>query len=142
VLCLTVAGVLLMVYKGRRFGLRRGLEAKQRRSKLEYIYGVGSTYHSAGANRLTLKLLFASLKRKTTGLAGLAHNASNRAIAVELSRRIGADPGHYQDVLDRCDGLLAQARLSERHLLLAMKQLAQIEMEIFNEHRNRKKCNR
>jgi len=138
VLSLTAAGVLFMVQKGRRFGFRRSLETKHRRSKLEYIYGVGSTYRSAGATRLTLRIVFTWLKRRATGLVGLAQNASNRAIATELSRRTGADPRQYQEVLDRCDRLLAGAGLSERRLLLTMKQLAQIEMEIFNEHRNRK----
>ncbi|UCE47662.1 MAG: hypothetical protein JSW47_18940 [Phycisphaerales bacterium] len=138
VLSLTATGVLFMIQKGRRFGFRRSLETKHRRSKLEYIYGVGSTYRSAGATRLTLKLILTWLKRRATGLVGLAQNASNRAIATELSRRTGADPRQYQEVLDRCDRLLARAGLSERHLLLTMRQLAQIEMEIFNEHRNRK----
>jgi hypothetical protein len=99
---------------------------------------VGSTFRSAGANRLTLKLVLTWLKRRATGLVGLAPNASNQLIATELSRRTGADPRQYQQVMDRCDRLLARDRLSERHLLLTMKQLAQIELEIFNEHRNRK----
>ena len=138
VLSLTAAGVLFMLQEGRRFGFRRSLETKKRRSKIEYIYGVGSTYRSAGATRLTLKLVLTGLKRRATGLVGLAQNASNQLIATELSRRTGADPRQYQEVLDRCDRLLGRAGLSERHLLLTMRQLAQIEMEIFNEHRNRK----
>lgn len=138
VLSLTVAGVLYIIYKGRRFGFRRSLGGKYRRSKLEYIYGVGSTYRSAGANRLTLELIYDWLKRKATNLAGLTPNASNGTIANELSRRSGFDPQKYKEVFDRCDKLIAQTSLSERHLLLIIKQLAQIEMEVFNEHRNRK----
>jgi hypothetical protein len=138
VLSLTAAGVLYLIYKGRRFGSRRDLEKKQRRSKLEYIYGVGATYRSAGANRLTLELIFIWLKRKAIGLLGLAHNASNRIIAEELSRRTGAESRKYKEVLDKCDEMLSKATLSERQLLLTIKQLAQIETEVFNEHRNRK----
>ncbi len=137
VLSLTVAGVLYLIHKGRRFGFRRDLERKQRRSKLEYIYGVGATYRCAGANRLTLELIYVWLKRRMTSLVGLAHNASNGALAAGLSGRTGTDHRRYKDVLDRCDKLLARARFSERDLLLAMKQLAQIETEVFNEHRNR-----
>ena len=138
VLSLTAAGVLYLIYKGRRFGCRRDLERKQRRSKLEYICGVGATYRSAGANRLTLELILIWLKRKATSLLGLAHNASNRIIAAELSRRTGAESQKYKEALDRCDEMLSQAALSERQLLTTIKQLAQIETEVFNEHRNRK----
>ncbi len=138
VLSLTVAGVLYIIYKGRRFGYRRSLGRKYRRSKLEYIYGVGSTYRSAGANRLTLELIYDWLKRKSTNLAGLTPNASNETIANELSRRSGFESQKYKEVFDRCDKLIAQTSLSERHLLLIIKQLVQIEMEVFNERRNRK----
>jgi hypothetical protein len=138
VLSLTVAGVLYLMYKGRRFGSRRDIERKQRRSKLDYIYGVGATYRAAGAHRLVLELVYDWLKRKLTGLTGLAHNATNETIATELSRRTNTDGRQYKEVLDRCDRLLARKKLSERNLLLATKQLARIEMEVFNEHRSRK----
>jgi hypothetical protein len=137
VLSLTAAGLLFMVQAGRRFGFRRGIDTKKRRSKLEYIYAVGSTYRSAGAARLTLKLVLTWFKRKTTRLLGLSQNASNQTIATELSCRTGADSRQYRQVLDRCDRLLLRAELPERHLILAMRQLAQIETEIFNEHRDR-----
>lgn len=138
VLSLTVAGVLYIIYKGRRFGFRRSLGKKHRRSKIEYIYGVGSTYRSAGANRLTLEIIYDWLKRKTTDLTGLTPNVSNEKIANELSRRSGFDSRKYKEVFDRCDKLIAQSSLSERHLLLIIKQLVRIEMEVFNEQRNRK----
>lgn len=138
VLSLTVAGVLYIIYKGRRFGFRRSLGKKHRRSKIEYIYGVGSTYRSAGANRLTLELIYDWLKRKTTDLTGLTTNVSNETIAGELSRRSGLDSRKYKEIFDRCDKLIAQSSLSERHMLLMIKQLVRIEMEVFNEHRNRK----
>ncbi|MCP4261899.1 MAG: hypothetical protein GY774_31010 [Planctomycetes bacterium] len=138
VLSLTVAGVLYIIYKGRRFGIRRNLARKYRRSKLEYIYAVGSTYRSAGADRLTLKLIVNWLKHKVTNLTGLAQNAPNRTIAAELSRRSGVDQLKYEDIFDRCDMLIAQERLSQRQMLLIIKELARIEMEVFNEHRSRK----
>ena len=134
VISLTVAGVLYIIYKGRRFGIRRSIEKKYRRSKLEYVYSVGSTYRSAGANRLTLKILFNWLKHRMVKLTGLNHNTSNNIIAAELSRRSGADHEKYKDILDRCDMLIAQTRLSERQLSLIVNELARIEMEVFNEH--------
>jgi Domain of unknown function (DUF4350) len=138
VLSLTVAGVFYLIYRGRRFGSRRDLEKTQRRSKLDYIYGVGATYRAAGANRLALKLLHDSLKRKMARLARLPHTASNASVATELSRRTGADGEQYKDVLDRCDDMLTRPKLSERELLMATKQLARMEMEIFDGHQRRK----
>lgn len=137
VLSLTFAGVLFMIYKGKQFGFRRDLEKNRRRSKLEYIHAVGSTYRSAGANLLTLEIIFKWLKNKATNLTNLAENASNGAIATELSRRSGGNRDRYKEVLNRCDKQLSKASLSERGLLLTIKQLAQIEKEVFNEYRNR-----
>jgi len=138
VMSLAAAGVLFLVYKGRRFGIRRGLENHRRRSKLEYIYAVGSTYRSAGANRLTLKIILNWFKHRAIGLAGLAPNASNSAIAAALTGPGGSDLQKYKTILDRCDILLTQNSLSQHQLLLTLKQLGQIELEVFNERRSRK----
>ncbi len=138
ILSMTVAGILYLVYKGRQFGPRRGLEREHSRSKLEYIHAVGSTYRAAGANRITLELILNWFKRKTTNLTGLARNAPNGVIAVELARRSGTDTNKYKSVLDKCDNLLAQKKISERQLALIIGQLRQIEKEIFNGHKARK----
>ncbi|MBN1972254.1 MAG: DUF4350 domain-containing protein [Sedimentisphaerales bacterium] len=138
VLSLIIAGVFYIIYKGRRFGYRRSLENKHRRSKLEYIYSVGSAYHSAGANRLTLKIIYDWLRRKTSDITGLAPNASNSAIANELSRRSGHEPEKYKLIFDKCDKMMTQKKISERQMQSALKELASIEMEIFNEHRKHK----
>jgi len=138
VLSLTAAGVLFMIYEGRRFGPRHGLERERRRSKVEYIYAVGSTYRSAGANRLALELIFGRLKRDVIDLTGLGRKASNGAVAARLSHRIGLSTQRCKEVCDRCDEFLARPSLSERQLRLALNQLAKIEMEVFNERRKRK----
>ncbi len=135
---LTAAGILFLVYKGRQFGPRRGLEREHSRSKLEYIYAVGSTYRAAGANRITLELILNWFKRKATKLTGLARNVPNETIAVELARRSGTETTKYKSVLDKCDELLAQKKISERQLALIIGQLRQIEKEIFNGHKARK----
>lgn len=138
ILSLTAAGILFLFYKGRQFGPRRGLEREHSRSKLEYIYAVGSTYRAAGANRITLELILNWFKRKATNLTGLARNVPNGTIAVELARRSGTDTTKYKSVLDKCDKLLAQKKISERQLALIIGQLRQIEKEIFNGHKARK----
>ncbi len=138
ILSLTAAGILFLVYKGRQFGPRTGLEREHRRSKLEYIYAVGSTYRTAGANRITLELIFNWFKRKAAKLTGLAKNVPTGIIAAELARRSGADPIKYKAVLDKCDELLMQKKISERQLDLIIGQLSQIEKEIFNGHKARK----
>ncbi len=110
---------------------------ERRRSKLEYINSVGATYRAAGAAHLTLKLIINWLRREMINLTGVAPNASNTVIAEELSRRKGDDYHKYKDVLDETDKLLGQKKLTERQLLSITRQLAQIETEVFNEHRNR-----
>ncbi len=139
ILSLTLAGIFFIIYKGRRFGYRRSFEKKQRRSKLEYIYSVGATYRSASANRLTLKIIYDRFRYKVAGLAGLNPNVSNQVIASTLSRRRKkCDLQKCKQAFDKCDTLISREKISERHLLSALKELGSIEMEIFNEHTNSK----
>lgn len=130
VLTLTVAGILFLLYKGRQFGPRRGLETqRRRRSKTEYVYAVGATYRSAGAHRLTLRLIYSWFRQKAAGRVGLAPTAANSLLAQELARRAQADAQEYQRALDDCDGLLARTNVSQHQLAAAMTRLAQIEKE-------------
>jgi hypothetical protein len=124
--------VLLLLYKGRQFGPRRGLPGQRRRSKLEYVYAVGATFRAAGAHRLTLDLLAAGFRQRITRSIGLIPSASNDAIAGELARRGKLDSAESRRILDDCDRLMARAVISERELQRAAEQLARIEREVLN----------
>jgi hypothetical protein len=130
VLTLTAAGVLFLLYKGRQFGPRRDLAGqRRRRSKMEYVYAVGATYRSAGAHRLTLKLIYSWFRQRATGRTGLTSTAANKLLAQELARRGRSSADEIQRTLDDCDGLLARPAVSQRQLTAALSRLAQIEKE-------------
>jgi hypothetical protein len=131
VLTLTAAGLLLLLYKGRQFGPRHGFGKQRRRSKMEHVYAVGATYRAAGAHHLALRLIYGWFRQRVTAQTGLAAGTPNRLVAEALARR-DVDVAKYQHVLDECDGLAAQAKVTQRQLVAAVEQLAWIEKETLN----------
>jgi len=130
VLTLTAAGILLLLYKGRRFGPRRDLAGqRRRRSKMEYVCAVGATYRAAGAHKLTLRLIYNWFRQRAAGRTGITPTAANRLLAQELARRGRARAEEIQRTLDDCDGLLARPAVSQRQLTAALSRRAQIEKE-------------
>jgi len=138
VLSLSVAGVLFLIYKGRRFGTRREPGRTRRRSKLEYVYSVGATYRSAGANRLAARLIYQWFRRRVALLAGLPETASIDEIAPRLARRTGKPPSRYEKTLRECENALVAAKLSAQQASELIRQLAAIESEVFDGHQSRK----
>lgn len=132
VLALTAAGILFLFYQGRQFGPRRGFGQQRRRSKLEYVRAVGATYRAAGAHHLTLRLIHTWFRQQMMARTGLTASASNSLVAEELARRGRADAGEYQDILDDCDWVLSQSRISQRQLTTTLAQLARLEKETRN----------
>ena len=142
VLTLTIAGLLFLIYKGRQFGPRRGLGKQRRRSKMEHVYAVGATYRAAGAHHLALRLIYGWFRQRVTEQTGLAAGTPNRLIAEGLARRPGAAVAEYQYVLDECDRLLAQVKVTQREFTTAIEQLAEIEKETLNGSGNGKRSGR
>lgn len=138
VLSLSIAGVLFLFYKGRRFGTRRGPGRTRRRSKLEYVHSVGATYRSAGAHRLAARLIYQWFRRRVAWLTGLSETASIDEIASCLARRTGKPQDHYAETLRGCEQALAASRLSARQTSELIEQLAEIESEVFDGHQSRK----
>ncbi len=134
VLIATVAGLCFLIYKGRRFGIRRGSHRVRRRSKMEYINSVGATYRAAGANLLALRLIFTWLKAKEAKLVGLPESSPNKEIAKRLARRTGRQPEQYERAFRRCEEALAGKRLSRKRFAALLAELSTIESEIVYGH--------
>ncbi|MHC4592945.1 MAG: DUF4350 domain-containing protein [Planctomycetota bacterium] len=132
VLSLTAAGVLFLIYKGRRFGTRREPTRQRRRSKLEYVYSVASAYRSAAANQLTLRLIFDWFRRRSAQCAGLPRSAPPHDIASGLARRAGKPPARYRAAMRACEDALSQPRLSGHRMSKLLSELATIESEAFD----------
>ena len=131
VLCLTCAGLLYLVYRGRRFGPRRAPGRPRRRSKLEFVQSVGATYRAAKADRLVLEIIFHWFKRRLAGHFGLAAKALTTDLAAAAARSTGASPHVYGRAFDACEAALARPRLSTFRGNELLKRLAKIEMEVF-----------
>jgi len=132
VLSLTAAGILYLFYRGRRFGSRYPLERRRRRSKLEYIQSVATTYQAAGANRLTFGHLYQRLRRRLAAAVGLPPSADSGDVAAALARRMEQPAQRYDAVLRQCDAVMAQRRLSNGQLRQLTAELAAIELEVLH----------
>lgn len=131
VLCVTIASILFLVYKGRRFGPRYDLPFVKRRSMLEYIDAIGATYHAAGANRLTLEIIFKWFKGRIATSIGLDTHAPETLIYRLLAKRDNASAEICEDGFRVCHALLEQPKISEAQLSKALTKLIQVESEVF-----------
>ncbi len=138
VLCLTGAGVLFLVYKGRRFGTRYAPTRVRRRTKLEYVHSVGATYQAAGAHGLALRMIYQWFRREAAWSVGLPPSASVETLAAQLARRTLHGPDRYEKILRQCEEALLEPRLGARRTAALVEQLALIESEVLNGHRARK----
>jgi len=131
VLCLTAAGILFLMYKGRRFGARHPILRVRRRSKLEFVHSVAATYQSAGANRLMFKLIYRSFKHQAARTVGLPESAPAGDIASELAKRAGKPRETYQSIFQNCEKAAnaATGKLSARQISPLLDQLKTIELE-------------
>jgi len=132
VLSLTAAGVLFLIYKGRRFGTRRAPQSGRRRSKLEYVHSVGATYAAAGAHRLTFRLIFQWFRRRAAERAAVPSSATSHEIAAGLARRGKGSVEHYEEPLAQCEEALAAPWMSSQRLSDLLSRLARIESETFD----------
>jgi len=138
VLSLTAAGLLFLVYRGRRFGTRRAPGRIRRRSKIEYVSSVAATYRAAGAHRLTFRLIYDWFRRRSAARVGLPESASSQEITLRLARGAGPSRLRSTEVLANCENALKTPGLSAHRLSVLLSQLASIEPEIFDGHQGRK----
>lgn len=134
VLALTAAGLLYLVYRGRRFGTRRTPPPARRRSKLEYVHAVGATYRAAGAHRLALDLIFQWFRRRAADRAGVLPSAPAREIAEGLGHRANRPAARYERILDACEKAAAgDERLSAHRMTVLLNRLADMEADMESE---------
>jgi hypothetical protein len=135
VLSLALAGLLCLIYKGRRFGPRRAPERTRRRSKLEYVNAVGATYRAAGARGLVLGILLKRYKGDAAALVGLPASAAFADVARRVAQRTGRPAERYEWAVRECEAALKGPPPTERRLSALLTKLAQIELEMRNERR-------
>jgi hypothetical protein len=145
VLTLTAAGLLYLVWRGRRFGVRRAPGRARRRSKVEFVTSVGETWRVAGARRLALIPITHWFRRKCaatvggqsassqSGFRGLPPaSASSALVARRLARLHGLPPDRWVGVLDACDDAISSQRLSAHRFAALLQQMSEMEQIIFS----------
>lgn len=137
-LCVTAAGILFLVYRGRRFGSRHAPQRARRRSKLEYVHAVGATFRAVGANYTAMRLIFNWFKGRCAEQVGLPESVSARDLAVRLAWRTGMAAGRYEQVFETCEAALAEGWLTRRRFYALLGELLKMEREIFDANSTRK----
>ena len=130
VLALTIAGLAMLVYKGRRFGPRRGPPPRARRNKLEFIRSTASTCRAAKANDMCFVILFRHYRRIWALRAGLDSSASNRQLAEGLEHIGSRQQAEYENILDQGSSIQTGQKLSVNKFNNLIQLLTEIESEI------------
>lgn len=133
VLCLTAAGILYLLYRGRKFGTRRAPGRGRRRSRMEFVESVGATYRAAGANRLSLRLIYRAFRRRAAQAVGLPDSAGAQEIAARMARHAGGDAATYGELFRRCESVLRKSSVSKRTFQKLLQRMSEVEAEVMNE---------
>ena len=134
VLCLTAGGIGLLIHKGRRFGTRRPLRQRQRRTKMEFVRSAGATCRAAGANSLAFVLLYHWFRQKCAARSGLPASAGDADIAAALARIGPRSRGEYEKALARGAAVTVQRALSNWQFNKMLAMLADMEWETDHGH--------
>jgi hypothetical protein len=130
---LTVAGLLWLLNRGRKFGYRRSRAQRTYQTQAGYARHVGATYRQAGANRLTLSLLLQWLRAKLCRSVGRDVNVTDEELAGALERAASIPARRSMAVLSEAQAALRQSRVSAKTLKRVVDSLAHLEREIADE---------
>ncbi len=131
VLVVTAAGGLWLYLRGRRFGARYPDLLTRKRSKLEYVYSVGATYRSAGANGLALWLLVRRFRRRLAMIGGRGEAEAPERLAASVTADVELR-GRLRALLESVDSVRPRTRLSAGDFRAHLKSMAELEREILH----------
>jgi hypothetical protein len=129
VLTLTLAGMMYLFYRGRRFGTRRGIAPSRRRSRMEFVFSLGATYRARKANVLTLQLLYRDMRSRLTTRLHLSEKATDTELAQRLSRPTGRTAASYQGVFTECEAALRSHSIPTMRFSRLLRDLGELERE-------------
>ena len=127
VLVITLCVLLLLAFGGVQFGSRRGIAPVRRRTKAEYLVGVGATFRFHGAHRFALGVLHDWLRKQLLVHARAGSQVSDQRLAALLSQRTGEPAERFVAAFDLIQQALAASRLGEREFRRAVAAVAQVE---------------
>jgi hypothetical protein len=108
-----------LALRGRAFGPRIPLRAREDRSSAEYAVAVGSLLHRTGARRVTLEALLSSTRRAVAQRVGLGGDVPSDRLNATIAQRAPA----AADALARAERDLEAASMSEVEVLRMARQL-------------------
>ncbi|HEY3988978.1 MAG TPA: DUF4350 domain-containing protein [Acidobacteriaceae bacterium] len=123
---LLLAGVLLVLARGRRSGPLRPLPAVARTSPMEFVRSLGGLYRASGANDVPVTIAYERFRSRLAqhyGISG-AQSADAATLAAALGERFGiTDPALRSD-LEACENARRLTHLKPRQALTLVKALA------------------
>jgi hypothetical protein len=108
-----------LALRGRAFGPRIPLRAREDRSTAEYAVAVGSLLHRTGARRVTLEALLSSTRRAVAQRIGLGGDVPSDRLNATIAQRAPAAAA----ALARAEHDLEGASMSEAEVLRMARQL-------------------
>jgi hypothetical protein len=108
-----------LALRGRAFGPRIALRAREDRSSAEYAVAVGSLLHRTGARRVTLEALLSATRRAVAQRVGLGGDVSSDRLNATIAQRAPA----AAEALARAERELEGASTSEAEVLKMARRL-------------------
>jgi hypothetical protein len=129
-LVLTGALALWMLREATQFGTRMPVAPPQRRSKLEYVIGVGGTWRARGARQLALELLLRNARHAFAARAHVGPATSISALAERLRQRTGTPLRGLEVTLESCQAALERPTLGAPEFRRLTAALTNLEAEL------------
>jgi hypothetical protein len=123
---LLLAGLLLVLARGRRSGPLRPLPAPTRSSPLEFVRSLGGLYRSSGANDVPVTIAYERFRARLAERYGVsrAQTADAATLAAMLTERFGIISPSLQRDLEACENAGRLTNLKPRQALMLVKALA------------------
>jgi hypothetical protein len=123
---LLLAGLLLVLARGRRSGPLRPFPTPARSSPMEFVRSLGGLYQSSGANDVPVTIAYERFRSRLAqryGVAG-AQTADAATLAATLAERFGILSPSLQPDLEACENAGRLTNLKPRQALTLVKALA------------------
>ena len=127
------AGLLFALARGVRFGPARPERQVQRRSGLEFVHSMASLYRRARAERHAVAQARRRFEREARVRWSLPEELTGEAFARAVAQRGGLPPERVVETLRRAAAASAATDLGEREMVRQVRELSQLEKEIFGE---------
>jgi hypothetical protein len=128
--CVLIVG-LLLYSNSRRFGRALPADEPDRLSKLEYVSAMAELQRRTAAYDLAIENIYRDFRRRASRLVGLDNlTASRQELAAKIGERANVGKEEIEDLLFRCEDIIAGEPTNKRQTLDLITRIREIESRL------------